>query len=474
VKGLLQRAGQARALVRLTPFDTSTEEGRSKERYRRVALSTVVSAGAKGVVVLTTLVSVPLTVGYLGPERYGLWMTISATIAMLGFGDLGIGLGLLNLVSEADGKDDRGAAARYVSSGFFMLLGVTVFFLAGFALVYPIVPWARFFNVVSELAARESGPAVAVFVVCFALNIPLWAVNRVHLGYQEGFVNSFWEIAGNVLGLMGILLAIYLRAGLPWLVLAMSGPPALASLANGAILFGVRRPWLLPRWRTGTREAALKIFRLGFLFFVLQLTGAIAYSSDNIIAARVLGAEAVTQYSVPMKMFSFVPMMMGMILIPLWPAYGEAIARGDVTWVRSTLSRSVGLSLLVAVPVSVPLVLWGGGIIRLWVGSGIAPSFLLLSGLGMWAVMSTVWGAVVMFLNGANALRVQVASALLMGVGALVTKYLLARSIGLPGIIWGTIAAQSVFVVLPMAIYIPRLLFDLGRSGTPVGTDRYA
>jgi len=290
VKGLLQRAGQARALVRLTPFDTSTEEGRSKERYRRVALSTVVSAGAKGVVVLTTLVSVPLTVGYLGPERYGLWMTISATIAMLGFGDLGIGLGLLNLVSEADGKDDRGAAARYVSSGFFMLLGVTVFFLAGFALVYPIVPWARFFNVVSELAARESGPAVAVFVVCFALNIPLWAVNRVHLGYQEGFVNSFWEIAGNVLGLMGILLAIYLRAGLPWLVLAMSGPPALASLANGAILFGVRRPWLLPRWRTGTREAALKIFRLGFLFFVLQLTGAIAYSSDDIIASHAFAA----------------------------------------------------------------------------------------------------------------------------------------------------------------------------------------
>src|SRR4030067_189585 len=164
-------------------------------------------------------------------------------------------------------------------------------------------------------------------------------------------------------------------------------------------------------------------------------------------------------------------LLLELLLLPLLPAYSEAIARGDVAWVRSSLARSVGLSLLVAVPVSVPLVLWGGGIIRLWVGSGIAPSFILLSGLGMWAVMSTVWGAVVMFLNGANALRVQVASALLMGVGALVSKYLLARSIGLPGIIWGTIAAQSGFVVLPMAIYIPRLLFDLGRSGTPVGAD---
>ena len=273
-----------------------------------------------------------------------------------------------------------------------------------------------------------------------------------------------------MLGLMGILLAIYLRAGLPWLVLAMSGPPALASLANGAILFGVRRPWLLPRWRTGTREAALKIFRLGFLFFILQLTGAIAYSSDNIIAARVLGAEAVTQYSVPMKLFAFIPLMMGMILVPLWPAYGEAIARGDIGWVKSTLARSVATSLLIAVPMSVLLILLGRDILRIWVGTGIAPSFSLLLGLGAWMVMSSAWGAVAMFLNGANALRIQVVCTLPMCAGALIIKVFLARSIGLSGIIWGTVVAQSVFIVIPITVYVRRLLSGMGRGALDVGT----
>ena len=36
--GLFNRAMAAVRVVRLTPFDTATEDGRSKERYRRAAI----------------------------------------------------------------------------------------------------------------------------------------------------------------------------------------------------------------------------------------------------------------------------------------------------------------------------------------------------------------------------------------------------------------------------------------------------
>ncbi len=39
------------------------------------------------------IVTVPLTIGYLGSERYGLWITISSVVAMINFADLGIGNG---------------------------------------------------------------------------------------------------------------------------------------------------------------------------------------------------------------------------------------------------------------------------------------------------------------------------------------------------------------------------------------------
>jgi O-antigen/teichoic acid export membrane protein len=253
-------------LLGFKEFDTSTPEGRSRERYRRVALTAVASAGARLVTILTMLIAVRLTLDYLGPERYGLWMTISSIVAMLGFADLGMGLGLMNAISEAHGQDDRRAAERFVSSGFFMLIAVALLILAGFAAVYPFIPWERVFNVQSPRAIQEAGPAIAVFIVCFLANLPLGVVRQVQLGYQEGFATSLWESAGRVLGLAGLLLVIYLQAGLGWLVLAMAGAPALAWLLNSFVEYGCRRPWLRPRLQNYHSASARKVLHTGLFF----------------------------------------------------------------------------------------------------------------------------------------------------------------------------------------------------------------
>ena len=88
----LPHANRLLLLFRLRPFDTSTVGGRSIERYRRVALTTLSACLAKVIVALTLLVSVPLTLSYLGPERYGLSMTVGSFIAILSFSDFGIGM----------------------------------------------------------------------------------------------------------------------------------------------------------------------------------------------------------------------------------------------------------------------------------------------------------------------------------------------------------------------------------------------
>src|SRR5262249_31721647 len=122
----VHRLRQILSVLRLTPFETSTDAGISKERYRRIALTTVTSVAAKGIALVTTLISVPLTVDLLGPEKFGLWMTISSLITVLGFADFGMGNGLLTAICAAHGRDDTQAARRYVSSAFFILLGIAV------------------------------------------------------------------------------------------------------------------------------------------------------------------------------------------------------------------------------------------------------------------------------------------------------------------------------------------------------------
>ena len=83
------------SIVRSTSFDTSDAVGRSKERYRRVFFTTTTSAIARVVQIVASLLTVPLTLRYLGPELYGLWLTMSSVMAMFAFADLGVGNGLL-------------------------------------------------------------------------------------------------------------------------------------------------------------------------------------------------------------------------------------------------------------------------------------------------------------------------------------------------------------------------------------------
>src|ERR1700686_2068724 len=175
----MRRSGR---LLRLTPFDTATAEGRSHERFRRASLTAATSAAARGIALVTTAVSVPLTLGYLGSDRFGVWMTLSALIALLGFTDLAIGNSLLNGVAHAAGRDDPTQVRAYLWSGIVMLLIVAAAFGLIFAATYWLVPWARVFNVTSPAAFNEAGPAAAVLVACFLVAMPVGAFQQVRLG----------------------------------------------------------------------------------------------------------------------------------------------------------------------------------------------------------------------------------------------------------------------------------------------------
>ena len=466
--GLLFYARSAVTYLRLRPFNAATLDGRSKERYRRAALTSIASACARAVSLGTMLIAVPLTVRYLGTERYALWMTISSVVAMMGFADFGIGNGLLNAISATHGREDRTVAARFVSSAFFMLGAIGLLLLLITVFGYRIVPWASVFNLRSQLAIREAGPACAVFIAIFALNLPLGVVQRVQMGYQEGYQTHIWMAVGSVLGLAGILAAIHMRAGLPWLVLAMSGGPVLATTMNGSVLFGAERPWLRPRISNASSVAARRVFHTGLMFFVMQVSMTVGYQADNIVLAQVLGADSVAQYAVPMKLFSIVPTLLAILMMPLWPAYGEALARGDRHWVTKTLKRSVVLGLGISVPTNALLIFFGREIVHGWVGPQISPPMTLFWGLGIWGILTGLSWPFAMFLNGIDAVKFQAICATLMAVSSILLSIFLTRRIGISGTIYAMITAQIFCVLLPLAIYMKRLLNRLNAARSMV------
>ena len=438
-----------KAILTAKSFDVSTGEGRSKERYRKVILTVGWSFVSKGVTTLTALVSVPLAVHYLGAERYGLWMTISSTVAFLSFADLGLGNGLLNAISKADGLGSKHSVLTAVSSSFFMLTSIAFLLAAIFLSIYPFLSWGKLFNVSSSIAVAEVGPSVVILAVVFFVNLPLGIVQRIQMGFQDGYSAHLWQALGALLGLLGVLISIYFQAGLPWLILAAAAGPLLATCMNGVHLFGFKKPQLLPRWKYFDFATSRELSIVGGIFFCLQMFALFGNSSiDNIVIAHSLGASAVAKYSVVQRLFS-VTLVAQYFLAPLWPAFGEAMARRDYVWARRALTRAIRLSLGMGMLVGVILLIFGKWFISIWVGPNYIPSISLLLGFVFWGLVNCYMGSISTFLNSGSLVGKQMFFFGLASMVSLLLKIIGVKYFGVEGVVWATVLGYGLFYVIP-------------------------
>jgi O-antigen/teichoic acid export membrane protein len=329
---------------------------------------------------------------------------------------------------------------------------------ATFLVIFPMIQWAPLLRAESPLAGAEAGPALRAYAACFCVGIPLSIIARIRAGYQEGFSNSIWDACGCLAGLSAVAMAIHQRLDLPWLVLALAGFPVFFNAINGIVLFGRDRVWLRPCWNLVRRESAKQILRIGWLFFMLQLAVTLMLTSDNIVADAICGPSQVAEYSISARLFSIVPLFLGMALTPLWPAYGEANARGDQTWIKRTFLKSFAWSLALGTLGSLLLILVGAPLVRMLSGGQVTPSLPLLYGMALWTVMLSGGAAVAVLYNGLNVIGFQIVIAGLTATAAIVLKIVLTSRYGISGLAWATAPAYFVFTIIPSIFFVPALL----------------
>jgi hypothetical protein len=83
---------------------------------------------------------------------------------------------------------------------------------------------------------------------------------------------------------------------------------------------------------------------------------------------------------------------------------------------------------------------------------------LLVVAAAIWIVVMTTGAALAAFLNGARVIRAQMVLALLMMSTNLGLSIAFARWVGVSGVIWGSIVAESGVVVIILAHIVPRVL----------------
>lgn len=413
---------------------------------------------------LPAIASVPLTITYLGDERFGLWMTIASFSGLLTFADLGLGTGILNTVARANALDDKVVIRRCVCTATYMLVGVATLILLALAGTWPFISWSEMLNAKTALAVAESAPAFAIFVILFAANLPLGVIQRVQMGFQEAFATNMWQSLGSILALVGVLSFSHFQLGLPWLILSLCGGPVLAAALNTVIEFAVRRPWLLPRLNGADLNTARTLLKTGTVFVGIQALDAVALLSDNFLIAHTLSPAAVTVYAVPFRLFSLTSSVPMFVLLPFWAAYGEALARGDHKWIASALRRTTWVGLLLAALVPLVLLVSGQGIITRWTRGQVQVPYTLLAAMAFSSFLVSATQAQGIFLLASHKFRFLLGTRGALAITAIGLKLYLLTSMGLIGAPCGLILAYVLCVTVPIISYLPKVLREIRQN----------
>lgn len=446
--------------------DAATEHQR-QSRDKKALWTSLTSLAGRGVSLGVSLVSVPLTLKLLGKDSYGIWVAITAVLGWAGMADLGLGHGVTNRLSTLHGADDREGARRVLSSAAGMIGAISGGLLLLGALSLALLPWRSVLSAPASVGDGELVGAVGVSMALFLVGFVQNPFTKVFAAYQEGYLLNYFNLASPLLTLGALGACAWLKPSMPWVVLALSGAPMLPMLAGLAYMFGWHRPWLRPSRSSFDGGLARGLLNTGAAFLIPQIAAIGAWESDYLIVLKVLGPAAVATYATIFRLPSTFQGLLSMWLYPLWPAYAEAAARGDIVWVRErykkSLVRTMGLSLAGAAG----LLLLGRPVVSFWTRGQIEATTELLLPMAATLLVGSWCQVHAMALNGLGQLRGQAFYGSISAVINVILSLVLARTMGLPGVSWATSIATAVpglLAYLELRRELNRRLVEQGQA----------
>jgi len=421
-------------VARFKPFATSSPEGRSMERHRRILLNTSSNFLARGFSLAVNLFIIRLVLERLGKEEYGLWVAITAFVMWTTLLDFGILNGLVNAISEAYGREDRDAVITYVSTAFFSLVLVAAGLGIALGLAAGHVDWSAIFSARGVVDSGKLRWSVIAALAPLIVGIPFSIVRQIYASFQKTYVSNIFLMLAALLTLAAVNVSLALGAGLPWLVLAAGVGAPLMSLLNLGYLLALDMPWLKPRMRRISMAGMRRLLKSSTPLFLFQLGALLVNYSQPLLLAYLTSYAVVADYSLLLRLFGLLSSIIVLSTSSFFPAFREAYERGDRDWVRKNFFRLAAIRLVLAGSLGLALVIAGNAVLRAWLGND-AVSFLWR----IWLLLAILligssWGTAFSdLLTIMDRIWIQVGFVLFNGVAVVVLTLWLAPSTGVQG-----------------------------------------
>jgi O-antigen/teichoic acid export membrane protein len=374
-------------------------------RKRRLLSNVAFSSFSTAVGILVYLTVVPLTVRQLGQERVGVWLTLGSLSSLLSVAVMALSGSVQNGVSMAVAKGEWVAAARHVSNAVFVGAGVAIGGSTLLVLTAPVVPWAELFNVHNPQIRNEVQTAALCSLIIPLISLPVAVLQRTLTALQSGYFVDAWRIGSSVLTLPAIYFAARAGAGLPQFVCLFGGLPVFAGTVSVLVAFEGKYSGLRPRWGLLDSGICKKLIASAGSMVAWQGGQVVLAAAPVLLAARLFGPQAAASVGLVQRLSQMPNAAMTILGFALWPAWADALTRGDVRWLKSAGIRlafaTLGFAALLA-----PLTwFFSGSVVTLWSRGQILVSSNLAAAFALLTAASVIRGALGIPLLAANRTR---------------------------------------------------------------------
>ncbi|MEX0290858.1 MAG: lipopolysaccharide biosynthesis protein [Flavobacteriaceae bacterium] len=450
-------------LIRKIKVSIDTLINKGQKRSVRAKKHIIASFLIKGVSILIGFLMVPLTIGYVQKEQYGIWLTLSSVVAWFSFFDIGLGHGLRNKLAEALAQGKKDLAKTYVSTAYAILAAIFISILGIFFVVQPLLNWQVILNTTAVDASELRLVAIALFSF-FCINFVLKLIYSIFLADQRPANQGFINLISNFIALLIIFVLTKTTQGsLFYLALTIGLAPMVILIAVSLFMFNRDYKEIAPSFRFIQVSEFKELIGLGFRFFIIQISSLIIFSTDNIIIAQILGPSEVPAYAVAHKYFGLITAVFSIISVPFWSAYTEAYVKKDLKWIYSTNRKLIRIWGALVI-VSLFMLSISTYFYRFWVPEIEVP--FLLSVIMCLYVNTLAWGNIfVVFVNGVGKIQLQLIAGVISTLINIPLSYYFAYKLGLGSA--GVILASIVCIAYG-PIVAPRKLKKILR-GTATG-----
>lgn len=378
---------------------------------------------------------VPITINFVNPTQYGIWLTLSSLMSWFYFFDIGLTHGFRNRFAEAKAKGDIELSRIYVSTTYATLF---LLCLLMWIIVLPIntmINWSEILNI-DDCYREELGKVFMIMILFLGLNIASQVFSTLVTADQRPIMASFIQVLGQAIAFLSIYILVNTihTGNLIYLAFIFSGVPVIVLMVSSIILFQSKYRIYRPSLSLVKFQYVKNILGIGGKFFIITTSMLFIFQLMNVIISRILGPDTVTEYNIAYKYFNLLFMLAIIILNPFWSAFTDAYTRKDYTWMKKMFRRLEYMWLL-SIPLIVIMFFIAPWFYKLWLKNAVEVSISTNISVACYTMFLMLANVYMYLINGIGKVQIQLIIYLSFALIAYPLMTLCCRLWGIPGIL---------------------------------------